>query len=310
MSFRYWIIAAALVLAVFGEAKAQNPVNAPADSPSIEKATQGQPGDGASSQDDFSFPVRIVEDPIEAQSAKIRADESAERERRDLAAQESVAKSTEQIVVISWFQIALASIGTLALFASLCFNYSATKAAVVSAKAAMASVHAGRAWLSLDVISYDTVDGATITSASDDRRCNQGILFKFGVINIGQTPAIRAAFSYSCKFIDAAAAMPEFETIFPDDYSGEAISVGKGLKGIKLLVDEQISDLIHSRKRLIIYGKAVYFDIFSDKSDITKQHVTEFCFEAHHRGGYALRPDGSRHPVIDFSGVGKQNSQT
>lgn len=122
---------------LLGAAYAQNAVILPGDNPAIEDAgvsqTEGESGEASH----FPLHIRIVAYPEEAERAERRAEDAAQRERDDLAAQQSMAESTEQIVVISLqklilgaFGTSITAIGNFSLLYSLILNKRSTKAAI------------------------------------------------------------------------------------------------------------------------------------------------------------------------------------
>lgn len=122
MSQRNRISAIALgvvIAALSWEAAAQNAPDVTADRPSIKDGRDEQANSENSRASDFSLPVRIIEDAEEAERASRREAEAAQRERDDLAAQQSVAESTVEIVVISWWQLGIATFGSIAVAFSL-----------------------------------------------------------------------------------------------------------------------------------------------------------------------------------------------
>ncbi|OJU36118.1 MAG: hypothetical protein BGN94_24690 [Rhizobiales bacterium 68-8] len=70
-----------------------------------------------------------MDNPGEAERTRRREDDADQRERDDLAAQQSMAESTQRIVVISWWQLGLATGGTLLVFGSLAAAFNANRIA-------------------------------------------------------------------------------------------------------------------------------------------------------------------------------------
>lgn len=167
---RLAFVAAGILACLSGEALAQDTVPSSTNSPSKEDASDGKAQDKQPGSDEFSLPIRIIGDPGKAESADRRADESAKREQDDLAAQQSMAESTEQIVIISWFQFYLAAGGAAALIISLGLAINANSIARRVGKAQV------RAYLSLKEI--------------ECRVRNDGFHVRFITPNKGQSPAL------------------------------------------------------------------------------------------------------------------------
>lgn len=101
-----------------------------------QESEQQQPqsqGEGSAEQRNpapFSVPVRILENPEQSEADKRSQQEASQREIEDLAAQQGMAKGTQDIVWLNKLQLALAFAGTLALLYSIALNRRATNAAV------------------------------------------------------------------------------------------------------------------------------------------------------------------------------------
>jgi hypothetical protein len=78
----------------------------------------------------LGLPVRILEDPEEAEGAKRAQSRAEQREIDDLVAQQNAAEAAEGAVKVGIAQTLLAFFGTVALIYSLNLNRRATKAAV------------------------------------------------------------------------------------------------------------------------------------------------------------------------------------
>lgn len=304
MSFRYWIIAAAFVLTcqAFVARSEEQPINQNAESNGQQAGQEQSAHPG--------FPVRILEEPEESESAKRQQREAEQREIEDLKAQQRAADAAYYAAWLAGGQTILAACGTIALLYSLWLTRRATGAAIESANAARDSVRAGRAWLSFDRISSGPIADSIIRTNDGDTFVATGIWFEFGISNNGQTPAQHARLFNEYRLLNAGDDIPEFNIAIPDGYWGAMVSVGQGLKANVVLNDSESADISDGSKRLILYGKAIYFDMFSDTKKIEDRRTTEFCFEVLHRRGYEVRPDGSKLPKIDYIAVGKQNSQT
>jgi|GEM_PF-4928001 len=182
---------AAIVLGLtllLGKAEAQDSIDPPADSPTVEESgAEDAEGDSKPTREP-AFPIRIVEDPEKAARAAGREDDSDEREKGDLAAQNTMAKATEQIVVISWAQLCLAAFGTLiaafgtvAVFWNLKLARQSNEMAARTAETAYKAYIADhRTWLKLSPHSIGpvTFDGNTF-------RVSMSALVR----NIGGAPA-------------------------------------------------------------------------------------------------------------------------
>lgn len=181
--YRLAIIALGLTL-LLGKAEAQNAVDPSADGPSVEQSSAEDTQGDSKPAHEPAFPVRIVEDPEDAARAERREDDSDEREKEDLAAQNSMAKATEQIVTLSWYQFGLAAFGTFI--------------AAVGTGAVIYSLHLARESNKMTVRAMETFDVPHVypckivfrwdedTDDNPHPGCYLGAVFR----NYGRAPAI------------------------------------------------------------------------------------------------------------------------
>lgn len=128
----------------------------------------------------FSLPVRVIEYPEQSEADKRQQNESRQREVKDLAAQQSMADGTQDIVWLSKLQLFLASFGALALLYSLHLTREATKAA-------KDAIHLdNRPWLDFEVKVASDVD----RNDTDNYPKGIGVDIQVVVTNYGKSPAL------------------------------------------------------------------------------------------------------------------------
>jgi hypothetical protein len=120
-------------------------------SPTVQGQGEGQANRGQQDAGRFSVPVRIIEDPIEAERAERRAERAEKREADDLitqqrsaAAAERGADAAESQKAATWLQTSLAAVGTAALLYTLWLTRRSVEAANRAARAAEVSVKLAR----------------------------------------------------------------------------------------------------------------------------------------------------------------------
>lgn len=165
-----------------------------AESPAIGKQAQGS-GDPKAKAWDSALPVKIIENPDQANHAAEREIKSDEHEASDLKAQQKAADAAERAAAsserqedIAWWQMWLSVAGVVALVITIVFSMKSTNAAVKAADAALAAnqiaAHTSqtqlRAWIGFVNLQIDRIakPGAI-----------EGFQFAFNWKNIGNTPA-------------------------------------------------------------------------------------------------------------------------
>lgn len=249
----------------------------------------------------FGLPVRILEEPEEAEDAKRQQQESAQREIDDLIAQQSMANSTEEIVLWTRLQFLLAFGGTCALIYSLHLNRTATNAAVKAADAAREALGAERAWLTFRRFEAGTVEGSEIVGV----KINKGFLLQLEWTNCGRSPSIRTNIFVTKKVIGRAETIPVFEA------SEVPADQGYGICGPSMTVwsptiflnDEETANFKSKAVRVIVYSKVTYRDTMSP--EVVRS--TELCAEILYEGEKAVG-DSKPVPNIGFYIIGPQNS--
>ncbi|MCY0149772.1 hypothetical protein OEG84_19180 [Hoeflea sp. G2-23] len=197
MSKRYWIIFIAFGLAALtSEAKAQYPVPSTADRPPIENGGDQSAREYDRTTGQFAIPIIIIEDAENAERAERREADSDQRERDDLTAQQSMAESTERIVFISWWQLGLATAGTILVFGSLGAAFWANWIARDTAKRQLRA--------------YVAVPGGVLSPVKDSKT---KLRYDIRIENTGQTPA----YNVSCWTNSRFAEYPLTTTLLPPD---------------------------------------------------------------------------------------------
>jgi hypothetical protein len=290
---RYLIIFTAVALSVSTTGFAQSP-----ERPTPEKIErQRQEASSRDGASQFSLPVRILEEPDEAMDAKRQQQEGVQREKEDLIAQQSMARSTEEIVLWTRLQFLLALAGTGALLYTLRLNRKATNAAVAAAEAAYG---VERAWMSFHMHILKTIDNQW----TDDGLVNLGKHFELSLVwrNEGRSPALNCNSRMVWQIVDAADFVPKFHR----DTSEEGAIIGPGRDFSSppvYFTPEQLAAIVRCEQFLFIYGAVTYNDFFSRE----RRH-SEVCFRAM---VYSTAPPNQPViPKISLIPAGDQNTAT
>lgn len=249
-----------------------------------------------------------------------RCRESVERELRDLAAQESMATSTEQLIILSdqtveiaremrvltLWQIGVGGVGAGLLIITLALTIRATNAAVEANKIAKEAVSLERAWVSVNKI----IDVGVHNSQVDGAFTKNGIGFMLEWSNSGRTPAVQLKVGSRVRYIEKH---QKFSDISIDElFQFREIAMmasGQPWQSTPISLNDQESEKLRRREiRLFVFARAEYFDVFSARRPkyIRK---TDVCMEAIHSGG-TVHKDGIIRDAIQFIPVEGQNSAT
>lgn len=296
----YWIFIAAIGLAVPSSAGSQSPESAVGEQSDSHR-------DGASSQREplgFSLPVRILEEPGEAENAERQQHESAQREIEDLIAQQSMARSTEEIVLWTQLQFAIAFLGTGALLYSLYLNRKATLAAVEAASLAREAISVERAWVTY--LQHSLID--VTDSVVGEIFIREGILISLHWQNSGRTPAVEVECHFKFAMMerdDTEFPVFELET-FENPPLKQSAVIGPGgdfETNYISLDDEQTRSFVRGEKRLALYSRVSYRDIFHPQ----ETRYSEVAFDCRYHGKKKDN-DGREMPHVSFHPTGPQNT--
>lgn len=174
-----YVIAVGLALwhPALAAAQTQNDSGVAVEAPSVEENASGQSDAGEHKTGWSGIPVRIIEDPIEAERRQAREEEADRQQAQDLEAQqqsaaaaqrsadadESAAAAANWQIIPTWVQLFIAVIGTGALLYTLYLTRLSIGASEVSANAAVEAnritrelfVEAERPRLVLDSFKYE-----------------------------------------------------------------------------------------------------------------------------------------------------------
>ncbi|RWQ65052.1 hypothetical protein [Mesorhizobium sp.] len=276
---RCWIVILAFGLALAGEAKAQDSTHTPSQGGGNQEDTQGR----KAAPREPAFPIRIIDDPVEAERVLSRETDAVDREKQDLAAQESMASSTEQIVRLSIWQLGLAAFGTFVaaigtggLLYSLILNRRATDAAIRAAAAARDAVSTERAWMSH---ASTTPMPQTIDRHNPGNRTHIGFHVEFK--NLGRSPArvlsFESNFYLGDTLLDVSRDIFSFPENTPPQLDGVAL-IGPSQSIFSNRIQVPVGEfpaIFQEEKILLLYATLTYRDLFSEV-----EHKTTMCLVA------------------------------
>jgi hypothetical protein len=209
----------------------------------------------------------------EAELHRIREEAADQREKDDLAAQQSMAKSNDEIVTISWFQLALAAIGSVLVFLSL-------GAAFYSNWLARESVRITQDTAKRELRAYVFNDGVDWLGEMLDGHL-QRFMFKIFWRNCGVTPAYECDVAIWKRVIKSSDEITDTTFLVPDHL--KALPTGYYLgPGTRNTAREwvNVADLLlvqRGKARAFIICKISYLDAFK------AARFTQICFEIHVR---------------------------
>jgi hypothetical protein len=256
-------------------------------------------------QEQFSIPVRILEEPEDPEETERREQKerrSEEREQADLEAQRSMAESARELLRPTWWQVGIAGIGALLLGASLGFSAWAAKAAADAAKAAQQVLKAERAWLTYETIETGHHGDPTVRSTTQERE----IIFKIVWKNSGRTPALRTHMSADIRLVDSGKDIPVFEKR-PRRAGHAGGVIGPGISGTSVpasVFGEGVDRLISQKSRVYLYSRATYEDVFNPNT--IRESEACVCITY-----FAMSLENGRSvPEFTMETVGHQNGAT
>lgn len=247
-------------------AQAPDPSRATRESPPVESQGDGQTADGQQPADAFVLPVRIIEDPNEAERARDREQRAENHEADDLEAQREAARAAtrsadaaEDQIWPTKAQVGLATVGTFLLFVSLGLTWAALTVTRQTAKRQL------RAYVGIS-------KGQVGLVAADNPIT--GIIM---CANAGQTPAHECRVWYNVDVLENGKPLQLTEARAKSN--GVSIHL-PGMQSkhpihtLNVILPEDLLLLQNDAATIIIYGEITYKDIFREK------HTTRFRMQS------------------------------
>jgi hypothetical protein len=207
-----------------------------------------------------------------------------------------MAAATDKIVWWTRLQVALGFAGTLALIYTLHLNWRSTDAAIKA-------VQSERAWIVLAGFDSGPMQNGNV----DGQFVKDGLYVIPRWINSGRSPSLDSEGYTRFELIGPGEDIPFFEAPRPDTIRRSAV-VGPNREfntPILGLNDPNTKDVKTGAKRMIIYSKVTYTDIYNRNQTRSSETCVEVEFNGTEQG-----PDGKVRPRIGFMPVGNQNSVT
>lgn len=251
------ILILGLVLST-SKATAENTVSPAVHCPSVEDSCRNYTKWDHGTKSSYSLPIRIIQDKADEESGRRRAENSYENEKKDLAAQESMAKAANDSVVITRLQTILAAIGTIGLIISLGLSLHAV---AITRRIGEATV---RAYLSI-VPDAPGDSARTITTSN------------FKILNSGQSPAYNVRHIADIFVHDHPLIEDQGDMIIPT--KGQETPSTMLNAGTHFSVPVKRDGISKADWDDVRWGdKAVYFVAHVFYEDVfRKTHVTKFC---------------------------------
>lgn len=224
----------------------------------------------------FSLPVRILEDPAEVEAARGAAATAARRDAADLVAQESMARSDREAVAISWGNLFLAAAGTALLVGSLFLSIISTlQANRALSLQRQTTENELRAWVSLNAKYLYRFNA------------NEAPSIRVDILNVGRSPALDL--TVVCRVALLPHPLPlDFEFPIPLTPPADVASQGAMFPGPDGLLHNDaayvgepftaadVREILEGNgRRLYVFGRARYRLVFDSKWRTTTlcQHV-------------------------------------
>ncbi|RVD30183.1 hypothetical protein [Mesorhizobium sp. M4B.F.Ca.ET.017.02.2.1] len=274
----------ALLLAT-STAYAQDNAGVTEKGPTPQKAENRQADQSNSGTSQFSVPVRIVEDPQEAQRARDREDQSDKHDAEDLKAQNRAADAadrsataTEWQEYLAWWQLVLSGVGVVALVITIIYTVRATNAAVRSAESAEKAIADTREMSQRQLRAYAFVDQKRSVITLPKVGIMLGWTVRIGVI--GQTPAYNMR--GGVHFEVAARPLPagfDFSNRPPvTETTMTMLPPGEDrytfMCGGVICTQEDFDKLADGSRQLLMWGWVEYFDAFGVKRELDYAFAT------------------------------------
>lgn len=220
--------------------------------------------------------------------------------RSDLAAQESMAAATDELVELGWYQLAAGIAGAVLLLWTLLQTRKSTDAAVRAATAAEANIYSNRAWMCLSGFSTAPFKDGWIDGVHFD----SGFALSVQLRNMGLSPALQCDVYRGLRIVKMSDDIPEFERSNTKDLRSATVGPQQTVSSpMMAITDSNVNDLLSGHARVFIYVHISYHDIYAT----TPMRHTEVCGEMQYTGD-EQHADGVIRKRFDLSPLGPQNT--
>lgn len=241
------------------------PVDQPSQQRPAEEDGAKQPEASSGTADSASA---VQQDRAAEETCGPRCQEAAERDKRDLVAQESMANSTSKMVLVAWIQ---AGISVLAVALVACTIYYTRTAAIAAERAVEAArtstaktIKAMRKAAKQELRAYIFIKKSRAVKEDDE----VGLLkaFTFSIRNAGQTPARDVVVRASAQALVSEEEIPETAGRMPGTYL-----IGPDSENtITILVpnegrDDDIVAFYAGDRTFFLFGRVDYTNAFGER---------------------------------------------
>jgi hypothetical protein len=264
---------------------------------------------------DASSLEKAIRDSIKEASERHdpNADEKLKADRELVEYTRKLAAETERLSDFTcWLVIVTVGLGTIAFFQLLMFGSQlrlmkkgakdTTDLAEAAKMQAQALQIGERAWVSY--IRTDHIEFQNATFIDTGETIKSGVVFTIIWTNAGRTPAIKCNLFSDSRVVEHGAAIPTFISPTEETQRRGTMVPGVTAFSVRRTISQTDIDALEKRQRKVfIYGRADYEDIFANK---LPRH-TEVCLEIE-VNGFLTRKDGKKVMNFEFLTIGPQNT--
>ncbi|MDR6789535.1 hypothetical protein J2Y58_002908 [Sphingomonas sp. BE138] len=218
----------------------------------------------------------------------------------DLCAQWKAADAARSAATATWWSVLLTGLATIGAGITIGFTVAATRAANISARAAIETLHANRAWMAFSGWQQGSFSGQL-----DGKKVTNGQVFNTIFQNYGASPALNCRIQRHFEIIDISS--PVQSIAVPEDKSAgnsTVVATGQKINSYAILLNDQQAHDFRSRKtKVVCVFEVVYNDIYSVGKKEIGDRVTRLAFVIEHLGGTVAKK-GNVEENIDVEPLG------
>ena len=234
--------------------------------PAKHAETDRTAGDTQSHAGQATAEVGAIQEPWNSKEARTKREQAADqRNKEDLIAQKSMADSTERMVLIGWLQMALGTLGLLAIGMTLWYTREAVEQTAKATKATEAAVKVTRKTAERELRAYVGIANASIVATEVGKTPN----VKLEIKNFGSTPAKDVRHRYRT----AVFALDEIEYDLSEAPLEHLVDLapGQSLHPVKIINQLEWAvtrfQLNTGQRQLFVFGDIRYFDTMTETEE-------------------------------------------
>lgn len=229
-----------------------------------------------------------------------------EKRSSDLCAQWKAADAARSAAKATWLSVILSGLATFGVGVTIWYTIKGTRAANVSAQAAIDTLHSNRAW-----VAFSGWQQGGYSGILDGKKVEHGQVFNTIFENYGASPAINCRIQRHYELV--AFDHPVTPISVPEDKdpgNSTVVATGQKINSFAIMLDDsEAADFRERKSKVVCVFEVIYNDIYGIQKNPPVERVTKLAFVITHLGGTVAKK-GNVEEAIDVIPLGHSSMAT